>query len=81
MKVLMPLPLPLLVPAYYLCHYYYYFYCCTCSTLPKNPELTTDKPPRLHCRGTPLATKAASLSWIWLAGAIDWTRRLKEGVG
>lgn len=87
----MPLPLPLLAPAYYLCHYsffyyqyyfyHYYYYCCTCSTVPKHPELTTDKSPRLHCRGTPLATMTTSLSWTWLAGAIDWTWRFKEWFG
>lgn len=74
------MPLPLLVPAYYLCHYYYhyyyYFYCCTCSTIPKNPELATDKPPTLHCRGTLLF-----FSWIWLVKVIDWTWWSKEGIG
>lgn len=80
-KVLMTLPLPLMVPAYYSCHYYVYYLCCTCSTVPKNAELTTDKPPRQHYRGMPLATKAASFSWTYLIRAIDRTRRFKDGLG
>lgn len=77
----MTLPLPLMVPAYYSCHYYVYYLCCTCSTVPKNAELTTDKPPRQHYRGMPLATKAASFSWTYLIRAIDRTRRFKDGLG
>lgn len=86
----MPLLLPLLAPAYYLCHYYYFYYqyyfyhcyyCCTCSTVPKHPEFTTDKSPRLHCRGTPLPTMTTSFSWTWLERAIGWTWWFKEWFG
>lgn len=64
----MPLPLPLMVPAYYFCHYY----CCTCSNVPKSPGYPTHRPLILHCSGTTVATKAMLPRRWHLIGLMGW---------